>query len=114
MTTTEREEPVLLTSHGHLCCDFCDARYDYALVQGSALTPRQQLRQAASRAGWKQTTTDLEVCPADGKSFAAILIQGWAMLWTPESALPERAGPPVMCGDDEQTATIPAVVEDAA
>lgn len=96
-----------LTSQGHLTCDFCPARYDYTIVEDHpTLTAREQLRQAASRAGWKQTAAGLEVCPADAAGVAAILVPGWAALWTPETA--------VLVEEPAASAAIPAVAEGTA
>lgn len=114
-TTVEQAASPLITSLGHLCCGFCDARYDHVIVEDHALTPRQQLRRAASRAGWKQTVADLDVCPADAVGAAAILTENWTLLWSPEHAfVPPQAGPPVMDGDDVPTTTFPAVIEPEA
>jgi hypothetical protein len=97
----------VLTSQGQLECDLCPARSDHTVVVDHAtLTPRQQLRQAAGRAGWKQTSAGLDVCPACVAGPAAILVPGWCLFWTPEKALP--VGP-----DPEATVILPAV-EDAA
>lgn len=112
MTTTKEQAPPLIVPLGHLCCNFCDARYDHAIVEDSKLTPRQQLRQAAERAGWKHTVADLDVCPEDAAGPVGILIESWTLFWSPETALvPAQAGPPDAEGDDEPTTTLPAVVE---
>lgn len=98
----------LLACFGHLCCSFCSNRYDHAIVEGADLTPRQQLRQAAARVGWKQTSADLDACPECAAGVAALLIEGWLLFWSPRKALQVDE-------DTTQTATIPAVVEhDAA
>jgi hypothetical protein len=110
--TIEQATRPLLASDGHLCCAFCDDHYDHAIVEESPLTPRQQLRQAAARAGWKQTVADLDVCPDDATGVAAILIESWLMIWGPDNPhIPVPSRPPLMHGDDVQTATLPAVVE---
>jgi hypothetical protein len=118
VTTTTEEKTMprpLLATYGHLCCGFCDARYDHAIVEDSPLTPRQQLRQAAARAGWKQTVADLDACPQDAEGVAAILIESWLMIWGPDNPLvPAQWGSPVMNGDNQQTLTIPAVAEPVA
>lgn len=107
--TATRPEPMFVFD-GHLRCDFCDARYDYTLVEGSKLTSRQQLRQAAERQGWRHTVAGLEVCPDDAKGPARILIERFLLVWGQESAqVPQQAGPAEV--DSEQTLTIPAVVE---
>lgn len=83
-----------LTSDGHLYCDLCPTRYDHTIVvDHPSLAPRQQLRQAAVRAGWKQTSAGLDVCPDCSDGVAAILIPGWAMFWTPEHAVVPLASP---------------------
>jgi hypothetical protein len=104
MTITAAATPVL-TSQGQLECDLCPARYDHTIIVGHAsLTPRQQLRQAAGRGGWKQTSAGLDVCPACVAGEAAILVPGWCLFWTPEKALPPGADP-------EATVILPAVEE---
>jgi hypothetical protein len=97
-----------LTSKGRLECDLCDAPYDHTIIVDHAkLTPRQQLRQAASREGWKQTSAGLDVCPACVAGAAAFLIPGWTVIWGPEGALaPLRR--------DLDATEVMAAVEDAA
>jgi hypothetical protein len=121
MTVTAAATPVL-TSQGQLECDLCPARSDHTIVVGHAtLTPRQQLRQAAGRAGWKQTSAGLDVCPDCADGAAAILVPGWTVFWTPEKAAvplvsPDLAAAAVVLAAllDPEATVIMAAVEDAA
>lgn len=113
-TTLEQTAPAapVLPIDGEMACDVCGAVYRHAIVLESDTTPREQMRQAASRSGWKLTFDGRDVCSADAEGDAAFLIRGWTAFWSPEKAVvPLQAGPPVMNGDDVETTTIPAVVE---
>lgn len=112
-----------LTSDGHLDCDLCPARYDHTIVvDHPSLAPRQQLRQAAVRAGWKQTSAGLDVCPDCADGVAAILVPGWAMFWTPEHAVVPLVSPDLEAAavvlaallDPEATVVMPALVKHKA
>lgn len=118
MTTTTLEQAAppapILPIDGRMGCDMCGAVYCHAIVLDSPVTPREQIRQAASRAGWKLTFDGRDVCAADAEGDAAFLIRGWTDFWSPEKAIvPKQPGPPVMNGDDVETTTLPAVVEPA-
>jgi len=113
-TTLERTTDIpVLPVDGQMGCDMCGTIYRHAIVLGSPITPREQMRQAASRDGWKLTFDGRDVCASDAEGGAAFLIRGWTDFWSPEKALvPLQAGPPEPeNSDDAQTATIPAVVE---
>jgi hypothetical protein len=97
-----------LTSDGHLDCDLCPARCDHTIVvDHPELTPRHQLRQAAIRAGWKQTSAGLDVCPGCADGEAAILVPGWCLFWTPE-----HAAVPLVSPDLEAAAVVLAALLD--
>lgn len=112
-TTLERTTEIpVLPIDGQMSCDLCGTIYRHAIVLGSPKTPREQIREAASRAGWKLTADGRDVCADDAEGDAAFLIDGWTAFWSPEKAIvPLQPGPPVMNGDDVQTATLPALVE---
>lgn len=115
-TTLEQTFPApVLPIDGLMACDLCGIVYRHAIVLESASTPREQMRQAASRSGWKLTADGRDVCGTDAGGDAAFLIDGWTAFWSPEkAAVPSQAGPPVMNGDDVPTTTIPAVLEPIA
>jgi hypothetical protein len=93
----------LPTLDGQLGCDWCPAVYSHPyVIDHPESTPRQQLRQAASRDGWKQTSGGLETCPACAADRVAFLIPGWTVFWTPD-----RATPAPVQQDPEATAIVP-------
>ncbi|RSN12857.1 hypothetical protein DMB42_11815 [Nonomuraea sp. WAC 01424] len=97
-----------------MACDACGKVYTHAIVLDSAVSFREQIRQAASRDGWKLTFDGRDVCNADAEGDSAFLIRGWTDFWSPEKAIVPLQRPPVMNGDDQQTVTLPAVVEPVA
>lgn len=113
MTTTTVEESAppapapVLPCDGQMACDVCGTVYTHTIIlDHTSLTARQQLRQAASRAGWRLTFDGRDVCPTDAAGNAAFLIPGWTDFWSPEKAIVP------MQRDPEETAVMPAVVDD--
>ena len=107
-TITATSDPVA-TLDGQLACDWCPAVYAHPyVIDHPDMTPRHQLRQAASRDGWKQTSGGLETCPACAADTAAFLIPGWTLFWSPDRPI-APAQP-----DPESTLIVPVRLLDAA
>lgn len=115
MTTAVLEAPPpMLVLDGQLTCDIADCTDIFAHPVDPAhpaLSPRKQLQEAATEHGWQQSVAGLNICPRCAAGPLGILIPGWAQA-LPLPEIDRRDARPPLTGDDVQTLTLPAVVED--